>query len=145
MRRACRYLGLHRSSCQHRPQEAQEKAARLVSSILRVSRKYPRYGYRRIRALLVREGWKVSRKLVQKVRRLEGLGVKGKAPRQRRQGMSTAHPTTATRLNEVWSWDFVHDRTDNGEALKMLTLIGEYSRQCLRIRGGTTATQQGGA
>jgi transposase InsO family protein len=40
------------------------------------------------------------------------------------------------RLNEVWSWDFVHDRTDNGVPLKMLTLIDEYSRQCLRIEVG---------
>jgi len=133
VRRACRYMGLHRSSCQYRPQEAREKARRLVESILQVSRKYPRYGYRRIRALLVREGWKVSRKLVQKVRRLEGLGVKGKAPRQRRQGISTAHPTKARALNEIWSWDFVHDRTDDGNALKMLTLIDECSRQCLKI------------
>jgi hypothetical protein len=47
-----------------------------------------------------------------------------------------ASPTRAMRLNEVWSWDFVHDRTDNGVPLKMLTLIDEYSRQCLRIEVG---------
>jgi putative transposase len=104
-----------------------------VRRIVWLSRKYPRYGYRRIRALLEREGWKASRKFVQRIRRLEGLGVSGKGPRRRRQGNSTALPTKATRLNEVWSWDFVHDRTENGAPLKMLTLIDEYSRQCLRI------------
>lgn len=83
---------------------------------------------------MVREGWKASRKLVQRIRRLEGLGIKVKGPKKRRQGHSTALPTRATRLNEVWSWDFVHDRTDNGAGLKMLTLIDEYSRQCLAIR-----------
>ena len=136
MRRACRYLDLHRSSCQYRSKEAPEKTQRLVRRVIWLSRKYPRYGYRRIRALLAREGWKASRKFVQRIRRLEGLGVRGKRPRQRRQGRSTALPTQARELNEVWSWDFVHDRTDNGVALKMLTLIDEYSRQCLRIEVG---------
>jgi putative transposase len=83
--------------------------------------------------MLLREGWKASRKFVQRIRRLEGLGVKGKAQRRRRGGTSTALPTRASELNEVWSWDFVHDRTDNGASLKMLTLIDEYSRQCLTI------------
>jgi len=86
----------------------------MVSRIVRFSRKYPPYGYRRIRAMLVRDGWKASPKLVQRIRRMEGLGVRGKALRQRRQGTSTAVPTQAMGLNEVWSWDFVHDRTDNG-------------------------------
>ena len=84
--------------------------------------------------MLVRDGWKASRKLVQRIRRMEGLGVRGKAPRQRRQGTSTAVPTQAMGLNEVWSWDFVHDRTDNGSSLKMLTLIDEYSRECLKLQ-----------
>ncbi len=135
-RRACRYLGLHRSSCQYRAQEALEQTRKLVKRIVWLSRKYPRYGYRRIRALLLREGWKAGRKFVQRIRRLEGLGIKGRGPRQRRRGRSTASPTRAMRLNEVWSWDFVHDRTDNGVPLKMLTLIDEYSRQCLRIEVG---------
>ena len=133
MRRACRYLSIHRSSCRYRSREANEKTIKLVRRIVWLSKKYPRYGYRRIRALLEREGWKASRKFVQRIRRLEGLGVSGKGPRRRRQGRSTALPSKATQLNEVWSWDFVHDRTENGAPLKMLTLIDEYSRQCLRI------------
>lgn len=133
VRKACRYLRLHRSSCQYQSREVSDKTIKLVRRILWLSQKYPRYGYRRIRALLEREGWKASRKFVQRIRRLEGLGVSGKSPRRRRRGTSTALPTKATRLNEVWSWDFVHDRTENGTPLKMLTLIDEYSRQCLRI------------
>ena len=133
VRRACLYLGLHRSSCRYRPREAQEKTKKLVGRIVLLSRRYPRYGYRRIRALLAREGWKAGRKFVQRVRRLEGLGVSRKKPKRRRCGKSTAPPTKASRPNEIWSWDFVHDRTENGVALKMLTLIDEYSRQCLRI------------
>ena len=134
MRRACRYLDLHRSSCQYRSKEASEKTQRLVRRVIRLSRKYPRYGYRRIRALLVREGWKASRKFVQRIRRLEGLGVTAKRPRQRRQGTSKALPTQAHELNEVLSWSFVHDRTEIGVALKILIRIAEYSQLCFRIK-----------
>lgn len=134
MRRACRYLRLSRSASQYLPKQAQEGVQATVHRILWFSRKYPRYGYRRIRALLDREGWKVSRKFVQRIRRLEGPGVKGKRPKQRREGHSTATPTRAKQLNEVWSWDFVHDRTDDGTSLKMLTLMDEHSRQCLAIK-----------
>lgn len=133
LRRACEYLGLGRSSRHYRPKKASEQMQAMVQRIVWLSRKYPRYGYRRIRALMFREGWKASRKFVQRIRRLEGLGIQGRGPRQRRQGTSTALPTRAGTLNEVWSWDFVHDRTDNGVSIKMLTLIDEYSRQCLAI------------
>ena len=85
--------------------------------------------------MLQRQGWKGSRKLVQRIRRMEGLGVRGKAPRQRRYGTFTAVPTQATALDEVWSWDFVHDRTDNGTSLKMLSLNDEYSQQWLGQMG----------
>ena len=135
-RRACRILGLNRSSSRYRPQEVADKTKRLVKRIVWLSRKYPRYGYRRIRALLLREGWKAGRKFVQRIRWLEGLGVKGRGPRRRRRGASTAQPTRAGELNEVWSWDFIHDRTDNGAPLKILTIIDEYSRQCLKLEVG---------
>ena len=64
---------LHWSSYCYRAKAASDKMIRMVQAIIRVSKKHPRYGYRRIRALLVREGWQVSRKFVQKVRRAEGL------------------------------------------------------------------------
>ena len=99
-----------------------------------MSWEHPRYGYRRIRALLVKEGWTTSRKFVQAVRRSEGLQVKPPKKRRHRQGISTGPPTKATGRNHVWSWDFVHDRTDNGGPLKMMTLIDEYTRKCLDIR-----------
>ena len=74
-RAACRYLKLHWSSYCYRAKEAGDKMVEMVQAIIQLSRKHPRYGYRRIRALLVREGWQVSRKFVQKVRRAEGLIV----------------------------------------------------------------------
>ena len=106
----------------------------MAERILTLSWQHPRYGYRRIRALLVKEGWAASRKFVQAVRRSSGLQVKPPKKRRPRQGISTGLPTKASRRNHVWSWDFVHDRTDNGGMLKMMTLIDEYTRKCLRIR-----------
>ena len=71
---------------------------------------------------------------MQALRRVEGLQVKRPKKRRPRQGISTGLPTKAKGCNHVWSWDFVHDRTDNGGPLKMMTLIDEYTRKCLDIR-----------
>ena len=107
-----------------------------------MSIKYPRYGYRRIRALLDQEGWLVSRKLVQKVRRAEGLRVKSKQKKIPRQGVSTGLPTKAEYKNHVWTWDFIFDKTDNGTSLKMMTMLDEYTRRCLTIRPARQLTSQ---
>ncbi len=106
----------------------------MAERIVTLSWEHPRYGYRRIRALLVKEGWTTSRKFVQAVRRSEGLQVKPPKKRRPRQGISTGFPTKATDRNHVWSWDFVHDRTDNGGPLKIMSFIVEYTRKCLRLR-----------
>ena len=135
LRRACAYLSLSWSTFSYRPKQASEKAQRLVERIVSLSWKHPRYGYRRIRALLVKEGWTTSRKFVQAVRRSEGLQVKPPKKGRHRQGVSTGSPTKAKGRNHVWSWDFVHDRTDNGGPLKMMTLIDEYTRKCLDYPG----------
>ena len=134
LRRACAYLSLSWSTYSYRPKQASKKAQRLAERIVTLSWEHPRYGYRRIRALLVKEGWTASRKFVQAVRRSSGLQVKPPKKRRHRQGVSTGSPTKATGRNHVWSWDFVHDRTDNGGPLKMMTLIDEYTRECLDIR-----------
>ena len=134
LRRACAYLSLSWSTFSYRPKQASKKAQRLAERIITLSWEHPRYGYRRIRALLVKEGWAASRKFVQAVRRSSGLQVKPPKKRRHRQGISTGLLTQASRRNHVWSWDFVHDRTDNGGMLKMMTLIDEYTRKCLRIR-----------
>jgi len=134
LRAACRYLRLHWSSFCYRAKSTRQKMVRLVQAIIEVSRANPRYGYRRVRALLVNAGWQVSRKLVQKVRRAEGLCVKPPKPKRPGQGLSTGKvPTEATRPNHVWSWDFVADRTDNGAPLRVLSLIDEYTRQCIGL------------
>ena len=133
-RRACRYLGVHRSTYRYPVKSPLPQQVQLHQRIVSLSWQYPRYGYRRIRAILEREGWSVSRKQVQRIRRKEGLKVHPKPQRIPRQGVSTGLPTQATHRNHVWTWDFIFDRTDKGSTLKMLTMLDEYTRQCLAIR-----------
>lgn len=132
-RRACRYLKLKPSSYYYKDKPLSDKLRRLLARIVSLSREFPRYGYRRIKALLQREGWQVSKKLIQRVRRDEGLKVSRRKPRRVRRGQSTGLPTQASYPNHVWSWDFVHDRTDKGGPLRMMTLIDEHTRRCLKI------------
>ena len=134
VRRACGYLGLHRSTYRYRLKQPLPQQVQLHHRIVALSWQYPRYGYRRIRALLAREGWSVSRKQVQRIRRKEGLKVRPKPKRIPRHGVSTGLPIEATHRNHVWTWDFIFDRTDKGSTLKMLTMLDEYTRQCLAIR-----------
>jgi transposase InsO family protein len=107
---------------------------RLQELIEALSRKHPRLGYRKLTRLLRAEGWNAGKKLVQRIRRECGLRVKRWMKRPRRRGCSTGTiPTRAERLDHVWSWDFVADRTDNGGRLRILCLIDEYSRECLAL------------
>ena len=133
-RRACRYLGLHRSTYRYPIQPPRPRQVQSQERIVALSWQYPRYGYRRIRAVLAREGWSVSRKQVQRIRRKEGLKVRPKPQRISRQGVSTGLPTQAIYRNHVWTWDFIFDRTDKGSTLKRLTMLDEYTRRCVAIR-----------
>ena len=107
---------------------------RLHAQIEMLSLKHPRLGYRKLVRLLRKEGWQVGRKLVQRIRREHGLRVRRWTKRPRRRGRSTGTiPTRAERVNHVWSWDFISDRTDNGGKLRILSVLDEYSRECLAL------------
>ena len=142
VRRACRVLKLNRSTYQYKLKRPTLRHQRLKARIIALSVKHPRYGYRRIRALLGREGWRVSRKLVQKIRREEGLKVKPKQKKIPRQGISTGLPQKAEHPNHVWNWDFIFDRTDKGTSLKIMTMLDEYTRRCLTIRPARRLTSK---
>lgn len=103
------------------------------NQIVQLSQDQPRYGYRRVTALLRREGHEINAKRVQRVRRKEGLQVRRKQRKLRRLGVSTAERQRATRVNHVWSWDFVEDQTENGTRFRVLTLLDEYTRECLAV------------
>lgn len=127
---ACRALGLARSSY-YRPSRASVESRRVRKEVLDLSAKHPRYGYRRITALLRREGFEVNAKRIARIRREEGLKVSKKQRRMKRLGLSTAERLRAERPRQVWSWDFVADQTENGSNFRILTLLDEHTRQSL--------------
>jgi transposase InsO family protein len=129
---ACRALGLARSSY-YRNSAMSTENRKLHGQIVELSQEHPRYGYRRVTALLRREGQEVNAKRVQRVRRKEGLQVSRRQRKLRRLGLSTAERQRATRTNHVWSWDFVEDQTENGTRFRVLTLIDEHTRECLAV------------
>ena len=96
---------------------------------------YGRYGYRRVTELLRREGWKVNHKRIERLWRREGLKVPKRQPKRRRLWLNDG---SCVRLrpsfrDHVWSYDFVQHQTHDGRKFRMLTLIDEYSRECLAI------------
>jgi transposase InsO family protein len=133
-RRACRVLGQARSTQRHAPR-VREDEGRLVARIVELARAYGRYGYRRITALLRREGWRVNAKRVERIWRQEGLKVPRKQPKRGRLWFADGSCTRrrAEHRNHVWSYDFVFARTHDGRPIRMLTLVDEYTRECLAI------------
>jgi transposase InsO family protein len=129
-RAACRILRLARSTYGYRGRAPTSKEAQLRQRLLALSAEHPRYGYRRIAAMLRREGWRVGKRHIQRLRRDEGLRVPPTKRKLVRRGVSTGLPTTATHRNHVWTWDFIADATVRGGALKMLTLLDEHTREC---------------
>jgi putative transposase len=94
--------------------------------------RHPRYGYRRLHALLRRGGRKVNVKRVRRLCVAHGLKLSRKVRRKRR-GISIAQPCRAEHPNHVWAYDFMHDWCENGRKLKFLTVEDEFTRQCLAI------------
>lgn len=133
-RRACGVLGQPRAT-QRQKTHPREDEARLVARMLALVRLHPRFGYRRIRALLVAEGWRVSRKRVYRLWRANGLKVPQKVRKKRRLGSSEngCVRRRATGKDDVWCWDFIHDRTAAGGPLKWLSVVDEYTRECVAL------------
>jgi len=103
--------------------------------MIALSRRHPRYGYRRIWAVLRSEGWQINLKRVHRLWKREGLKVPRKQCKRRRLGSSSASSQLrrAEHINHVWSYDFVMDQTSDGSRLKILVIFDEYSRESLRI------------
>ena len=129
---ACWAIRLARSAY-YRSGRASVACRRTRARVLRLSQAHPRYGYRRITALLRREGMVINPKRVQRIRRVEGLQVRKRQRRTRRVALSTGVRQRAERANHVWSWDFVQDQTEQGTRFRILTLIDEHTRECLAV------------
>ena len=133
-RRACRVLDQPRSTQRYQPQIADDEPA-LVAAMHVLVRRHPRYGYRRIWAKLRQDGWSVNRKRVYRLWKREGFKVPKKQRKKRRLGCSdNSCVRRASRCkDDVWTWDFIHDRDAAGRPLKWLSLVDEYTRECLLL------------
>ena len=107
----------------------------LRAEIVALAARYGRYGYRRITALLRRDGWQVNHKRVERIWRQEGLKVPQKQPKRDRLWLNDGSCVRLrpTHRNHIWSYDFVADRTQDGRAIKLMTVIDEYTRESLAI------------
>lgn len=132
-RRACRALSAARSSARYCPRQRPVNDL-ILGEMKNLARRHRRYGSPRMHELIVRQGHAVNHKRVERLYRAAGLTLPRCRPRRRSQAQVERRSVEATRRNEVWSYDFVHDRTQYGEKLKMLVLMDEYSRECLEIR-----------
>ena len=143
VRRACLVLGIGRSTYHYQSTTIPLESA-LTERIIELALQYGRYGYRRITALLRADGWFVNHKRVERIWRQEGLKVPVRQPKRRRLWLNdgsiirlrSQHP------DHVWSYDFVMHHTADGRKFRMLTVIDEYSRECLAIDVGRSLTRE---
>ena len=140
VRRACEWLELSRSAYYRRPKCRSDRERLLLKRLLELSHEHPTYGYRFITQLLRREGWEVSYKKVQRLRRKEGLGVVRRTPKKRRCGSSRGQKSRATEANDVWCWDFINDVTEDGRSIRIFSVIDEYSRYCVVLESRRSFT-----
>ena len=138
-RRAGAVLGRARSTLRYTPRDRCDDKP-LIRAIKRLARKHLRWGYRRIHVLLEREGWTVNLKRVHRLWR--ELGLRRKARRRPQNKLGSKAGTSANSCvnqparfkNDVWTCDFIADRTGCGRMLKWLTLVDEYTRECLALQ-----------
>jgi transposase InsO family protein len=145
-RRVARAPDPARSSLRYAPVLRDERTA-LARRIEELAGAHPRFGYRRIRALLDREGWTVNRKAVRRVYREPGLKVaRPRAnPKPRRahgQDRNACHLRPSRGKDDVGTWDFIFDRTSDGRSLKWLSIIDEYTRGCLALEASRGMTAE---
>jgi len=131
VRRACALLSVARSGLGYESILAKRDAP-VVSAMRELAGLYPRYGYRRIQVFLARRGLAMSSDRAHRIWRGAGLPVPRRRPR-RRVAVHRPRPLPASARNPVWAYDFVFDACANGQQLKCLTVIDEYTRECLAI------------
>jgi putative transposase len=133
-RRACKTLGQARAVQRYTPQVREDEKP-LTGRIVELAAVYGRYGTPRITAMLRHEGWQVNHKRVERIWRESGLKVPQKQPKRGRLWLNDGSciRLRPQRRDHVWAYDFVSGRTHDGVPFKMLTLVDEYTRECLAI------------
>ncbi len=135
-RRSCQLVQLTRSSARYIVQPRVE--VELADELRAIAAKHSRFGYRRAYVLLKRAGHAINHKRVARVWRISGLSLPRRRPRRRYKAEPVSRISQATRPNEVWTYDFVHDWCANGQRLKLLTVIDEFTRESLTIETRTS-------
>jgi len=126
VRKACSALQVNRSLYTYKPKRREQ--ADLKLRIRQICETRIRYGYRRVHVLLCREGWKVNAKKVYRLYTEMGLQLRNKTPRRRVKAKLRDDRTSATRTNQVWAMDFVHDQLATGRKIRILTIVDTFSR-----------------
>lgn len=142
-RRACDVVDQPRSTQRYASEPRDDEAA-LAKRMLELVKERPRFGYRRIGRLLRGEGWQASDTRVYRLWRREGLKVPQKKRKRRRLGSSEngCCLLRAEQKDHVWAWDFVFDRTTSGSLLKWLSIVDEYTRECLALKVDRSITSE---
>jgi putative transposase len=140
-RRACALLSVARSTIGYESRLIARDGA-VLAPMRTLAAQYPRYGYRTIRIFLERQGHRLGTDRMYRLWRQASLQVPRKRPR-RRVAASRPRPVPPTAINHVWAYDFVFDTCADGRTLKCLTVIDEFTRECLAIdvAGGIRSTR----
>jgi putative transposase len=132
--RACAVIRLYRSAWYYKSQRRSDKAIR--ERIKEIAATRVRYGCPRIYTLLRREGWKDNKKRVHRIYKEEGLNLRSKRPRRNKAAAHRLERPGLDRLYQICSMDFVADQLFDGRKFRALTLVDNFSRQCITIRVG---------
>ena len=130
-RRASAAVLLSRSTLRYQPRPSVNDA--IAARIREIAQTRVRYGYWRIYVLLRREGWRINHKRVHRLYKLAGLNLRSKRPRRNRAGAHRLDRVESSRPHQSWSMDFVSDALFDGRRFRALTVVDNFSRQCLAI------------
>lgn len=130
---ACGVMRQARSTQRYKPKDNPFEE-RLIKRMKEISRENPSYGYPRTTAALKDEGWRVNKKRIQRLWRREGLRLCRRKKKKKTRFSSKAKLKRAEHPNHVWTYDLMFDQTSRGTTLKILTVLDEYTRECLAIR-----------
>ena len=129
-RKACKLVGINRSVARYTKLKINDEE--LTNKIKQIAYEKRRFGYRRIHLLLKREGFQVNHKKVFRIYQLCGLKVIKRGGRKRALGVRKAM-SNPEKINQKWSLDFVHDALFDGRRIRLMTIVDDYTRECLKI------------
>jgi putative transposase len=132
-RRACKLLGVDRASYRYEPRP--DRNAELREELLKLARQKPRFGYRRLHAVLERRGQAVNVKRVYRLYREEGLAVRRR--KRKRLVREPAAEPRLTRANQEWAMEFIVDGLANGRMVRILSVVDVFTRECLALEANT--------